>query len=115
VGGRRHTGGDCWLPAARVLASGWEWLVLASSRIVLSVCRLILAAALPVTARVHSHRQRWRSSPAAPTVAGAAGEKWAFLKKPEILFITRLMTQTLPGIVFPCVTQGSFNTETCPV
>ena len=37
------------LATARVLASGEEWFVLASSRIVLSVCRLILAAALPVT------------------------------------------------------------------
>ena len=39
-----HPGGDCWLPAARVLASGEEQFVQASSRIVLSVCRLILAA-----------------------------------------------------------------------
>ena len=41
-----HPGGDCWLPAARVLASGEEWFVQASSRIVLSVCRLIVAAVL---------------------------------------------------------------------
>ena len=39
-----HPGGDCWLPAARVLASGEEQFVQASSRILLSVCRLILAA-----------------------------------------------------------------------
>ena len=41
-----HPGGDCWLPAARVLVSGEEWFVQASSRIVLSVCRLIVAAVL---------------------------------------------------------------------
>ena len=39
-----HPGGDCWLPAARVLVSGEEWFVQVSSRIVLSVCRLIVAA-----------------------------------------------------------------------
>jgi len=47
VGGlctQEATDGDCWLPAARVLASGEERFVQASSRIVLSVCRLILAA-----------------------------------------------------------------------
>ena len=47
VGGlctQEATAGDCWLPAARVLASGEERFVQASSRIVLSVCRLILAA-----------------------------------------------------------------------
>jgi hypothetical protein len=41
-----YPGGDCWLPAARMLASGEERFVQASSRIVLSVCRLILAAVL---------------------------------------------------------------------
>jgi hypothetical protein len=58
---------------------------------------------------------RKRYSPAAPATVGAAGEYREAKKKPGILFITRLMTQPLPGIVFPCVTQGSFNTETCPV
>ena len=32
------------LATAQVLASGEEWFVLASSRIVLSVCRIIVAA-----------------------------------------------------------------------
>ena len=47
VGARRTqeaTDGDCWLPAARVLASGEERFVQVSLRIVLSVCRLIVAA-----------------------------------------------------------------------
>jgi len=47
VGGlctQEATAGACWLPAARVLTSGEERFVQASSRIVLSVCRLILAA-----------------------------------------------------------------------
>ena len=39
-----YPGGDRRLPAARVLASGEEQFVQASLRIVLSVCRLILAA-----------------------------------------------------------------------
>ena len=46
MGARRNPGGDCWLPAARVLVSGEEWFVQVSSRIVLSVCRLIVAAVL---------------------------------------------------------------------
>ena len=47
MGARRTqeaTDGDCWLPAARVLASGEERFVQVSLRIVLSVCRLIVAA-----------------------------------------------------------------------
>jgi hypothetical protein len=44
-------------------------------------------------ARVHSHRQRWHASPAAPATVGTAGEK---RKVPEFTHIVNAGTLPLP-------------------